>query len=256
MMRRARQRGQSVVEFLVALIVFLPLFLGVYYLGKYADLQQSAVQASRYAAFERVMQPSTAKLSDAAIQDKMRARFFLRGDFLNGGQIRSNDSVASMAAGQGHNTNWKDQGHVPLLKDHQQVALTFGSPGLSGLAAQGLQTEGQRLGLGGMPSIKIANVEVTALNKLPLSIDNPAPIKIGASTAAWGGAANARGSHGIREAIDRPTAVIDSLVPNFLSSTVSTIVSLFENNSPEFGCHRVEFVPKDRLSTTGGGGGC
>ena len=49
--RRARQRGQSISEFLVSLIALVPVFLAITYLGRYADLHQRATQASRYAAF-------------------------------------------------------------------------------------------------------------------------------------------------------------------------------------------------------------
>ena len=47
------QHGQSTIEFIIACLVMIPLFFGIYYLVRYLDIKQSAIQASRYAAFER-----------------------------------------------------------------------------------------------------------------------------------------------------------------------------------------------------------
>lgn len=254
-MKKVKQRGQSLVEFIVALIAVLPIFLGVYYIGKYADLQQSAIQASRYAAFQRVAQPDASKLTTAAIEDKIRARFFIQGQFLNNGELRSTDSVASVGATAGHNVLWRDLSNTPLLKDHKQVTLNFRQKNLSGLTATTLKTGSSPYDLDLAP-IQVADVEVTVVNKLLFDQANPAAIKIGASTAAWGDTSHARGSQGVKNAIDNPAASFDSMIPGFLSTGLSAIIGLFENNSPDFGCHRVEFVPLDRLSTAGGGGGC
>jgi len=73
---KATQAGQSATEFLIALLVMLPLFLAVAYAGRYGEIHQTATQASRYAAFQRVMQPDSKVLSDAKIEDQMRARYF------------------------------------------------------------------------------------------------------------------------------------------------------------------------------------
>lgn len=49
------QRGSSTVEFFVTLIVFIPLFVGIPLLGKYADIKHKTIEASRYVAFERTV---------------------------------------------------------------------------------------------------------------------------------------------------------------------------------------------------------
>ena len=89
------QRGQSTTEFLVALIALVPIFLAVVYAGRYSDAHQAAVQASRYVAFQRALQPSTTALPDSKLIDQARARFFARRD-LNNGLLRSDDSAGSM----------------------------------------------------------------------------------------------------------------------------------------------------------------
>ena len=50
-------RGQATTEFVVALAALVPLFIGIAYAGRYMDIHHAAVQASRYASFQRVMQP-------------------------------------------------------------------------------------------------------------------------------------------------------------------------------------------------------
>lgn len=72
MVRRAR--GQAMVELVVSGICCL-LFLGIWYLGKFHDLQATTIQAARYAAWERTAQ-SSAQLSDAQLGNQLRARLF------------------------------------------------------------------------------------------------------------------------------------------------------------------------------------
>lgn len=51
-----RTRGQAMVELLIAGgLVLIPLFLAIPLLGKYLDLRATAVQTSRYAAWERTV---------------------------------------------------------------------------------------------------------------------------------------------------------------------------------------------------------
>ncbi len=54
--RYAKARGQAMVELIiVAALVLVPLFLAIPLLGKYLDSRAAAVQASRYAAWERTV---------------------------------------------------------------------------------------------------------------------------------------------------------------------------------------------------------
>lgn len=50
-----RQRGSSMVEFFTSLLVFVPLFIGIPLLGKYADIKHQTIEASRYVAWERTV---------------------------------------------------------------------------------------------------------------------------------------------------------------------------------------------------------
>ena len=53
------QTGQSTVEFIVVSLVLVPLFLIVPLLGKYIDLAQTTLVASRYVAFEGTVHHSS-----------------------------------------------------------------------------------------------------------------------------------------------------------------------------------------------------
>lgn len=52
---RGRQSGSSMVEFVISLLVFVPIFIGIPLLGKYADIKHRTIEASRYVAFERTV---------------------------------------------------------------------------------------------------------------------------------------------------------------------------------------------------------
>lgn len=53
---RMRQRGQAMVEFIVAALFFLvPMFLAIVVLGKFSDVQHTSNMAARYAAWERTV---------------------------------------------------------------------------------------------------------------------------------------------------------------------------------------------------------
>src|SRR5262245_24100839 len=77
-MKAFHQRGQAMSEFIAAMALFIPLVFGVIYIGKYADIKHQAIQASRYAAMQRALDPRRNR-SDAAIQNETVARFFRDG---------------------------------------------------------------------------------------------------------------------------------------------------------------------------------
>ena len=252
------QRGQSLAEFLVVMLALTPLFAGIYYVGKYADLQQSAVQASRYAAFQRVMQPDEGRLSITEIEDKLRARFFRRGRGLNGntdGEIRSSDSVAKVGAREGQVLLWRDLAGNSLLRDQQQVTLAFESQAPQSVTQV---VNGTADMIFGQPNrgVHVANVEVSLIDHLRGGND---PLRIGASTAAMGGAWNSQGSRGVRSALlaNRAMAVTVGAL-ELVGRPVSWIVGRVEDVGFELPCLKVEAVPTDR--TSGGsaarGGSC
>ncbi|MFO1340240.1 MAG: hypothetical protein U1F53_18770 [Burkholderiaceae bacterium] len=243
---RAAQRGQSIAEFMVALAVLTPLFMAVNYAGRYGDLQMSATQASRYAAFQRAREPNTGRLSDAVLADQMRTRFFADGDYLNKGRLQSDDSLDKLKKEKGQPGLWTDLSGKTLLPEaDKNVTLTWADAalGTSGVAkAMGVMTETAGKDY---PGGKVARVEVTLVNKMNLLEDKPKPLVIAAATAAAGDALNSGGSMSTRDAAS--TLVPTSKVPEVLSGILEKALDLFEPEGPIIGCIKPDVVPNHRL---------
>ena len=95
-----RGSGQALVEFLIAAtLVLIPMFLIVPLLGKYMDLKATAIQAARYAAWERTVffngtdWPAADK-DDLKIQREIQQRFF------------SDTATAKLQSTDGNTTGW------------------------------------------------------------------------------------------------------------------------------------------------------
>lgn len=254
--RRRHCRGQSMTEFLVALAVLVPLFLAVTYAGRYGDIMQSTVQASRYAAFQRARQP-VAQLSDATLEDQMRARFFVRGDFAHAGKIQSDDTARNLR-GDIVPPVWRDLSMRPLMTNPQSARLTMGSTTLnSGIAERGLSfmaiSAGKTYG-----NALTAQVEVGLVNKLDLSDHAQRIWSVGATTAAAGDNLSSSGSQATRDAA--ATIVPSAMVPAAVSTFLNLAMQLFEPSGPEFGCIKPDVVantgPTTRLQGFAPAGGC
>ena len=80
--KRSGQRGQAMTEFsIAAAFVLVPLFLMVPMMGKFLDMKASAIQASRYAAWERTAWHGNStwaegEKSDLEIETEIKRRFF------------------------------------------------------------------------------------------------------------------------------------------------------------------------------------
>jgi hypothetical protein len=72
---RPTLRGQALSEFLVAAAVLVPLLILVPLLAKVADVNHTAIEASRYAAWERTVASSDMK-SNAQLAAEVQRRFF------------------------------------------------------------------------------------------------------------------------------------------------------------------------------------
>ena len=246
-------RGQSMTEFLVALAVLAPLFLAVTFAGRYGDIMHSSVQASRYAAFQRAMQPSQATLPDSKIQDQMRARFFVRGNYMHNGALQSDDSIANLR-GDTAPTMWRDLSFHPVLTAPTSVTLSMGTAALnSGGAQQALNFVSHEAGKT-YSAAAVANVEVTLVNKFDLSRNATPNLTIGATAAAVGDALSSSGSQATRDAA--ATIVPLSHVPGALNGFLNAAMHLFEQNGPTLGCIKPDVVPTGRLQGYAPAGAC
>lgn len=125
------QSGQALVEFTIAAAtVLLPLFLIIPLLGKYFDIKASAIQAARYAAWERTVwfgstDWTAGAKTDLQIQREVQQRFF------------SDTATAKLQSTQGNMTGWggtagvkplwRDRGGNPMLANYDSD-VTNASP--------------------------------------------------------------------------------------------------------------------------------
>lgn len=114
--------GQAMIEFLVAALTLVPLFLLVPMIGKYLDVKQATIAASRKLAFECTVRYQDCEDLDAhpSFADEIRTRFYA-GD---GALVLTNDRPedAAIEAGEG-NPLWVDRKGRPLLENYQDVGI-------------------------------------------------------------------------------------------------------------------------------------
>jgi hypothetical protein len=111
------------VEFLIAATtVLIPLFLIVPLLGKYMDMKAAAIQAARYAAWERTVyfghaDWAAAQKTDVEIQQEIQQRFF------------SNTATSKLLASDKNTTGWPTAGPKPLWVDRggSSMLVTYNS---------------------------------------------------------------------------------------------------------------------------------
>src|SRR5689334_13412998 len=118
-----RQRGQAMSEFIAAMALFIPLLFFVIYIGKYADIKHQAIQASRYAAMQRALDPRHNR-TDTAIQNETVARFFRDG---GRHRIARDDKATGPTAGD-LNPNWYAMDGKPMLDQYGRLSVTFTTP--------------------------------------------------------------------------------------------------------------------------------
>ena len=99
------QRGSAMTEFAVLAVVMVPMFSLVPLLAKVSDVNQSTIQASRYAAWERTLHNTSSK-DDSRLAVEVNNLFFSKSDEL----IRSDDGLLT---GEEHQNNfWSGYGVV------------------------------------------------------------------------------------------------------------------------------------------------
>ncbi len=117
-----RTHGAAATEFVAMLTLFVPMFLLIPYIGKVADLNHAAVQASRYGAWERVVAAGDAK-STGTIATEARRRLFSR----MGAPIITGQGVIDR--NNERNVLWVDHAGKRILASYDDVRLAeSGSP--------------------------------------------------------------------------------------------------------------------------------
>jgi hypothetical protein len=120
--RRLRtQRGQALVELLVAMLALVPLLFGIVWVGKLVDMQQATIAAARALAFECTVRIDACRSADAhpELADQTRRRFFA-----SPGGVPRSDDVASGTVHRGdRNPLWTDRRGEPLLERFEDVTV-------------------------------------------------------------------------------------------------------------------------------------
>ncbi|SHH24920.1 TadE/TadG family type IV pilus assembly protein [Massilia sp. CF038] len=170
----AAQRGQAMVEMAAIAGLVVLIFLGIWYLGKFHDIQATTIQAARYAAWERTVRPTS--FSDRALEEQMRARLFSWNDQA----YRSNDRVATNGNWGQQNDVWRDHADDERLIDRpRDVTVSTSNNAIPGRLAGGATkfitgvssgvgavTNGEGLPPGGMMGSQVS-VRLQNLSKMP-----------------------------------------------------------------------------------------
>lgn len=183
-MKRAREQGQAMVEAAVILLMVVFLFLGIFYLGKFHDIQASTIQAARYAAWERTVH-SQGGLSDTRVQNQARARLFT----WNQDAFKSTDGLADNSSWTQQTGVWYDHASAQrLIARPADVTIGTATGPLPGVAAgtisrvfEGISTLGDLAGGEALPhdglatstvAVKLANINLlpAPLNKMDLTL--------------------------------------------------------------------------------------
>jgi hypothetical protein len=178
-MKRAAERGQAMVEATVMFGVVVMMFLGIWYLAKFHDVQASTIQAARYSAWERTVH-SPGAMSDTTVQNQARARLFT----WNSNAFTNTDGLRNGQAWTTQSAVWRDHAGIErLIERPDDVVIGTTSGPVPGRAAShtssamsdvtGLMTSlsaGERLPLGGVATGNVT-VKLNNLARLPAPLD-------------------------------------------------------------------------------------
>lgn len=239
-------RGQATIEFIIACLVMIPLFFGIYYFARYSDIKQAGIQASRYAAFERAWDPTSTRKTDAVIQNEVRARFFVEQN-----KIQYRDNPAKN--GTKDINLWVQADNKKLINNISDVTITWDKSNkfsagsvinaLDTLAAKGFKLPSGQI-IKSQINIPLSDiVHFDPLKSINVSI--PAAVAIGSGT--WNSSGSNNGTNSTCNRISG--AVISSLVPDAVNTILDLGLSLFEQSSPEFGLILPDYVPPGSVRT-------
>lgn len=240
-------KGQSTIEFIVACLFMIPLFLGIYYFARYSDIKSSAIQASRYAAFERSWDPTGNIKADSVIREEVRSRFFTQTD-----KIGYHDTSAGTVNAT---PLWVQVKGQKLIANYSDVKTDPG-PTISftaGPVTNALNSAGAavfNLPNGGIIKSQIEVPLVNVASFEPLKTIN---LTLPAATAIGSGSWNASGSKGADSVCDRALRAVPS---RFLDagSIAGTVMSLFEQSELKFGIMLPDYVPPGSVRTDNSSG--
>jgi TadE-like protein len=242
------QRGQSTVEFIVVCLVMIPLFFGIYYFARYSDIKQTAIQASRYAAFERSWDITGQIKPDNVLNEEIRARFFMQRSDGTSSPIGYRDSSA--ASSLTSVPLWVQVDNKKLIDKPSDINLTFAAPidlNVGGLVQPAINVLTSSIFFKTLPKNQIikAQVDVPLSNIVHFEPLKNIDIKMPAATAIGNGSWNASGAKtaGGNSVCDRVKPAIRSDLFSSLESVLDIGMSMFEDSSPQFAITLPDYVP-------------
>jgi hypothetical protein len=138
----ARQRGQALIELLIAAIVLLPLFWAVVMLGKYLSIQDSTINASRWLAFECTVRTSDCLSNPTELTDATRLWAL---------HFSAADTAIQSRSGSGGPTSALNAN--PLWTDHRQRRLLSGASSVQSSITEDSFDAGESVALSGPGSV-------------------------------------------------------------------------------------------------------
>lgn len=216
-----RQRGQALVETLLAAAALMPLLLGFALVAKYQDISRAAVQAARDLIFECALEPGSCErrgASSAASSAGARALAARHFGAASAPVVSIADAAAAPPDAFGRDPFWNDRGGRPLLARFDDVAvatasLQFDAPGawlaggagrvfgdvLGTIAQAGPERFGLQVGEGlwrGRVELALAAPRLADGRPDPLQ---PRPLRMRVDAAVLADAWTASGPYGPRE---------------------------------------------------------
>lgn len=253
--RSSSVQGQATVEFLVALLAMAPFFFGMYYFARYADVKHSAIQASRYAAFERAADPAQHAKTAAQLAEETRARFFVPMS-VDGGKIRYLQSTISLNPDSDRVPLWSDATYKPLLTNYHDIGISEINTGSLNTGIVG-KLQDIAAPAFGLPSGGVVRAEVTVpLQNIAhfdvlqnINIGLPGATAIG--TGSWNASGAKQGTQTVCEAVSR-TVIAQFKPVELLAKGLDLLMSPFEQHTPDFGRILPDYVPPGSVQTNGG----
>ncbi len=259
-MKAARQRGQSMVGFLVSsLFILVPTFIALSFLAKTGDMKFRAQEASRYSAWEKtVWDDNSITKGDQELGWEVRNRVFVRAESLIDSQHDKTDQENQPLDTMAYTTYGEGRGREVMLADlgesnsGVQVSTSAVAAGgilgrLNGMAADALklQDDGYRQ----------ASVEVALLKPdsdfLPVE-----PLSLKTRYVLLDDAWNAGSPQMARESIRRmvPTSLLDNGVIRTVQDIVGFVFDDLDSDNFELGKVDVGVAPCQRLAPYERGG--
>jgi hypothetical protein len=228
--------------------VFVPLFFGIIYVGKIVDIKHQAIQASRYAALERALDPLPPPARIAAEEEATRARFFTDGAH-NGGRLTNNDTTSGLQTDGTVNPLWYEINGTPLLQSYSdpstgvRVTVTANSMDIGAFTPINEASRGfDHLNRDGQMQ---ADIEVSVANiaHLPAPL-NALNLKVAARTVMAGDTWSGGGSQDVASEQTWKTDVGKNPALQVVGLALTPLAAVFsDTGAPQFGCVRPDVVP-------------